>query len=68
MSQGKKIGVAGIGGIGHLAIKIATPKGAKVTAFKTSPTRVEDIKRFGAKEVVVVDYVSKLQPHYGTLD
>lgn len=68
MARGKKVGVAGIGGLGHLAIKLAVSKGAEVTAFTTSPSKVDDIKRFGAKEVVVVDEMSKLSPYFGTLD
>ena len=68
ITEGMKVGVAGIGGLGHLAVKLAASHGADVTAFTTSPSKVEDIKRFGAKEVVVVDNPSKLQPHYGTLD
>lgn len=68
VTQGKRIGVVGIGGLGHLAIKLAASQGAEVTAFTTSASKVEDIKRFGAKEAVVVDEVAKLQPYYGSLD
>lgn len=56
------VGIAGIGGLGHMAVKLAVAKGADVVAFTTSPSKVADIKRFGAKEVVVVDDVSKLAP------
>lgn len=52
---GDKVGVAGIGGLGHLAVKIAVSKGAEVYAFTTSPDKVEDIKSWGVKEVIVVD-------------
>lgn len=65
---GDKVGVAGIGGLGHLAIKLAVSKGAEVYAFTTSPGKVEDIKSFGAKEVVIVDDLSKLEPFKGKLD
>ncbi len=68
IAKGEKVGVAGIGGLGHIAVKLAASKGAEVVAFTTSPSKVEDIKRFGAKEVVVVDQLDKLQPHHGTLD
>lgn len=65
---GDKVGVAGIGGLGHMAIKIAVSKGAEVYAFTTSPDKAEDIKSFGAKEVIVVDDLSKLQSYKGKLD
>jgi alcohol dehydrogenase (NADP+)/uncharacterized zinc-type alcohol dehydrogenase-like protein len=66
--RGDKVGVAGIGGLGHLAIKLAFSKGAEVYAFTTSAAKVNDIKGFGAKEVIVVDTLDKLQPYYGKLD
>ncbi|WP_316833254.1 NAD(P)-dependent alcohol dehydrogenase [Pedobacter aquatilis] len=66
--KGNKIGVAGIGGLGHIAIKLAVAKGAEVYAFTTSASKVEDIKGFGAKEIVVVDSPDKLKAYYGKLD
>jgi len=65
---GDKVGVAGIGGLGHLAVKIAVSKGAEVYAFTTSADKVKDILSFGAKEVIVVDDISKLKPLKGKLD
>ncbi|KLT67053.1 NAD(P)-dependent alcohol dehydrogenase [Pedobacter sp. BMA] len=50
---GKKVGILGIGGLGHLAIKIAKAMGAHVTVFTTSPDKVEDAKRLGADEAVL---------------
>lgn len=52
-SKGKKVGVLGIGGLGHLAIKIAKAMGAEVIVFTTSPGKVEDAKRLGADEAVL---------------
>lgn len=66
--KGDKVGVAGIGGLGHIAIKLAVSKGAEVYAFTTSAAKVDDIKSFGAKEVIVVNTLDKLQPFYGKLD
>lgn len=66
--RGDKVGIAGIGGLGHIAIKMAVAKGADVYAFTTTADKVEDIKSFGAKEVIVVDTTDKLQPYFGTLD
>jgi len=68
LKKGDRVGVAGIGGLGHMAIKIAVSKGAEVYAFTTSPGKVEDILAFGAKEAIVVDDISKLAPYQGKLD
>jgi uncharacterized zinc-type alcohol dehydrogenase-like protein len=68
VQKGDKVGVIGIGGLGHMAIKIAVSKGAEVYAFTTSPSKVNDIKGFGAKEVIVVDAADKLKPWKGKLD
>lgn len=66
--RGDKIGVAGIGGLGHLAIKLAVAKGADVYAFTTSPDKVKDILAWGVKEAIVVDKIDKLKPYKGKLD
>lgn len=66
--RGDKVGVAGIGGLGHMAIKLAVSKDADVYAFTTSPDKVKDILDFGAKEAIVVDNVAKLKPYKGRLD
>lgn len=50
---GKKVGVVGIGGLGHLAIKIAKAMGARVTVFTTSPSKVEDAKNLGADDAAL---------------
>lgn len=50
---GKRVGVLGIGGLGHLAIKIAKAMGAEVIVFTTSPSKIEDAKRLGADEAVL---------------
>ncbi|MDD2700813.1 MAG: alcohol dehydrogenase catalytic domain-containing protein [Sideroxydans sp.] len=68
LHKGDKVGVAGIGGLGHMAIKIAVSKGAEVYAFTTSPSKVKDILAFGAKKAIVVDDLKELQPYRGQLD
>lgn len=68
MKKGDKIGVVGIGGLGHIAVKLAVSKGAEVYAFTTSPSKVSDIKGFGAKEVIVADSAAKLKPWFGKMD
>lgn len=50
---GKKIGIIGIGGLGHMAVRIAKAMGASVTVFTTSPEKVEDAKRLGADDAVL---------------
>lgn len=66
--KGDKIGVIGIGGLGHMAVKLAVSKGAEVYAFTTSPSKIADIKSFGAKEVIVVKSAEDLKPYKGKLD
>lgn len=51
-----------------MAVKIAVSKGAEVYAFTTSADKVEDIKGFGVKEVIVVDEPNSLYAHAQTLD
>ena len=53
VGTGQKVGIVGIGGLGHLAIKIAKALGAHVTVFTTSPAKVEDAKNLGADEAVL---------------
>ncbi|WMI68124.1 alcohol dehydrogenase catalytic domain-containing protein [Mangrovimonas sp. YM274] len=65
---GDKVGVAGIGGLGHMAVKLAVAKGAEVYAFTTSADKVSDIKSWGAKEAIVVDSLDKLQSWRGKMD
>lgn len=68
IKKGDKIGVVGIGGLGHVAIKLAVSKGAEVYAFTTSPSKVKDIKGFGAKEAIVVSSAEDLKPWKAKLD
>lgn len=65
---GKKIGVLGIGGLGHLAIKIAKAMGAEVTVFTTSPSKVEDAKRLGADHAVLSTDAEQMTSYTGKLN
>lgn len=47
VGPGKRVGVVGLGGLGHMAVKIAKAMGAEVTVFTTSPSKVEDARRLG---------------------
>jgi uncharacterized zinc-type alcohol dehydrogenase-like protein len=53
VSRGQQVAVIGMGGLGHLAVKLASALGAEVTVFTTSPDKEKDARRFGAKEVVI---------------
>ncbi len=50
---GKQVGIVGLGGLGHMGVKLAHAMGAHVTLFTTSPGKIEDGKRLGADEVCV---------------
>jgi uncharacterized zinc-type alcohol dehydrogenase-like protein len=53
VGKGQKVGVVGLGGLGHMAVKFANAFGAHVALFTTSPKKAEDAKRMGAHEVIV---------------
>ena len=66
VGPGQKVGVVGIGGLGHMGIKLARALGAHVVAFTTSPSKVEDAKALGAHEVVVSRNADEMQAHAGS--
>ncbi|MCS3904091.1 putative zinc-type alcohol dehydrogenase-like protein [Methylohalomonas lacus] len=68
IGPGQKVGVVGLGGLGHMAVKIAHAMGAEVVLFTTSPGKTEDAKRLGASEVVVSKNDDEMQQHAGSLD
>lgn len=69
IKAGDKVGVAGIGGLGHMAVKIAVAKGAEVYAFTTTPEKADAIRRMGVKEVIVVgEDLAALKAYKGKLD
>jgi len=53
VGKGQRVGIVGLGGLGHMGLKFAHAMGAKVTLFTTSPGKTEDAKRLGADEVVI---------------
>jgi uncharacterized zinc-type alcohol dehydrogenase-like protein len=65
---GKKVGIVGIGGLGHVAVKIADALGAHVVVFTTSANKKEDAQRLGADEVVVSRNANEMEKHAGTFD
>ena len=67
VGPGKKVGVVGIGGLGHMAVKLAKAMGAEVIVFTTSPSKVEDAKRLGADDVVLTKETAEMQRYSGKL-
>lgn len=65
---GTRVGVVGIGGLGHMAIRLARALGAEVTAFTTSPAKADDARRLGAHDVVLASDASAYRQRRGTLD
>jgi len=53
VGPGQKVGIVGLGGLGHMGLKLAHAMGARVTLFTTSPGKEEDARRLGADEVVI---------------
>ncbi|HEY9675894.1 MAG TPA: NAD(P)-dependent alcohol dehydrogenase [Waterburya sp.] len=68
VTEGKKVGVVGLGGLGHMAVKFAHAFGAHVVVFTTSPDKTEDALRLGADEVVVSRNADEMQKHAGSFD
>jgi uncharacterized zinc-type alcohol dehydrogenase-like protein len=68
VTKGKKAGVVGLGGLGHMAVKFAHALGAHVVVFTTSPGKKEDALRLGADEVVISRNGDEMQKHAGSFD
>jgi uncharacterized zinc-type alcohol dehydrogenase-like protein len=63
---GKKVGVVGLGGLGHMGVKFARAFGAHVVVFTTSPNKREDALRLGAHEVVISTNPEEMRKHAGS--
>jgi len=68
VTKGKKVGVVGLGGLGHMGVKFAHAFGAHVVVFSTSPGKKEDALRLGADEVVISRNANEMQKHTGSFD
>jgi alcohol dehydrogenase (NADP+) len=68
VTKGKKVGVVGLGGLGHMGVKLAHALGAHVVVFTTSPNKKEDALRLGADEVVISRNANEMQKHTGSFD
>lgn len=65
---GKKVGIVGLGGLGHMGVKLANAMGAHVVLFTTSASKVEDAKRLGAHEVVISKNPEEMEAHANSFD
>jgi alcohol dehydrogenase (NADP+) len=68
VGKGKKVGVVGLGGLGHMGVKFAHAMGAHVVVFTTTPNKKEDALRVGADEVVVSRNADEMKKHTNSFD
>ena len=68
VTKGKKVGVVGIGGLGHMGIKFAHALGAHTVVFTTSPKKKDDAIRLGADEVILSNNADQMAKHAGSFD
>ena len=66
--EGQKVGVVGLGGLGHMAVKFGKEFGARVIVFTTSPAKAEDAVRLGAHDVVISTNAVEMQKHLSSFD
>jgi uncharacterized zinc-type alcohol dehydrogenase-like protein len=68
VGKGQKVGVVGLGGLGHMGVKLANAFGANVVLFTTSPGKTNDAIRLGAKEVVISKNPDEMKKHLNSFD
>ena len=68
VGKGQKVGIVGLGGLGHMAVKFAHAFGAHVVLFTTSPNKTADAVRLGADEVVVSKNEAEMRKHTGSFN
>ena len=68
VTKGKKVGVVGLGGLGHMAVKFSHALGAHTVVFTTSPSKKDDALRLGADEVVLSRDANDMSKHAGSFD
>ncbi len=68
VGKGKKVGIVGLGGLGHMGVKIAHALGAHVVVFTTSPNKKDDALRLGADEIIVSRNANEMQKHAESFD
>lgn len=68
VKKGMKVGIVGLGGLGHMGLKFSHAFGAKTVLFTTSESKIEDGKRLGADEVVISKKPEEMKKHLGSFD
>jgi uncharacterized zinc-type alcohol dehydrogenase-like protein len=68
VTKDKKVGVVGLGGLGHMGVKFAHALGAHTVVFTTSPSKKDDAVRLGADEVILSKDANEMQKHMGSFD
>jgi uncharacterized zinc-type alcohol dehydrogenase-like protein len=68
VTKGKKVGIVGLGGLGHMGVKFAHAFGAHTVVFTTSPSKKDDALRLGADEVVLSKDANEMAKHAGSFD
>ena len=68
VTKGKKVGIVGLGGLGHMGVKFAHALGAHTVVFTTSPSKKDDALRLGADEVVLSRNANEMAKHAGSFD
>jgi uncharacterized zinc-type alcohol dehydrogenase-like protein len=68
VGPGKKVGIVGLGGLGHMGVKFAHHLGAHTVLFTTSPNKKDDALRLGADEVVISRNPDEMAKHIGSFD
>lgn len=68
VSAGQKVGIVGLGGLGHMGLKFAHALGAYTVLFTTTPGKSADAKRLGANEVVISKDAAQMQQHANSFD
>jgi len=68
VGPGQRVGIVGLGGLGHMGVKLARALGAEVSLFTTSPGKAEDARRLGASEVIISRNPEEMRRHIGRFD
>ncbi len=68
VGKGKKVGIVGLGGLGHMGVKLSHAMGAHTVLFTTSPGKTEDARRLGADEVVISRDADAMKKHLNSFD
>jgi uncharacterized zinc-type alcohol dehydrogenase-like protein len=68
VGKGQKVGIVGLGGLGHMGLKFAHAFGCETVLFTTSPGKAEDAKRLGADEVIILKNESEMKKHANSFD